>query len=330
RPLSGQSQMSQPLPQKGTPQPIYSSTTIQQMNPLSPPDILPQPILPSPMKPVTEIQSSLQEVTMETKTPSIQDVTELETTSRMEFHTRAKESPVVQRKQPEKSHSRSNSNTSQSEFKLPSRKHSCSSIGSSLDDILSSSPVDSTHEPPDSVLTPKVLTAQEIAQQKEDAILKGTLGRQFSKDPYPDSSKMDKFVAETEKLAKFVESLDKATCSGPSHLDIAWKEVIEDYDIHGKKNSMAIGRCYPMKNRDQDVLPYDVSRVLLTSHKDDYINASWINDLAESCPKFIATQAPLHSTMFDFWLMVYEQGSEVIVMLSSEVENKDTKESHKV
>lgn len=69
------------------------------MNPLSPPDILPQPILPSPMKPVTEIQSSLQEVTMETKTPSIQDVTELETTSKMEFHTRARESPVVQRKQ---------------------------------------------------------------------------------------------------------------------------------------------------------------------------------------------------------------------------------------
>ncbi|CAC5365468.1 PTPN23 [Mytilus coruscus] len=324
RPLSGQSQMSQTLPQKGTPQPSYSST-IQQMNPLSPPDILPQPILPSPMKPVTEIQSSFQEVTMETKTPSIQNVTELETTSKMEFHTRARESPIIQRKQPEKSHSRSNSNTSQSDFKLLSRKHSCSSIGSSLDDILSSSPVDSTHEPPDSVLTPKVLTAQEIAQQKEDAILKGNLARQFSKDPYPDSSKMDKFVAETEKLAKFVESLDKATCSGPSHLDIAWKEVTEDYDIHGKKHSMAIGRCYPMKNRDQDVLPYDVSRVLLTSHKDDYINASWINDLAESCPKFIATQAPLHSTMFDFWLMVYEQGSEVIVMLSSEVENKDTK-----
>lgn len=110
---------------------------------------------------------------------------------------------------------------------MPSRKHSCSSIGSSLDDILSSSPVDSTHEPPDSVLTPKVLTAQEIAQQKEDAILKGTLGRQFSKDPYPDSSKMDKFVAETEKLAKFVESLDKATCSGPSHLDIAWKVILQ-------------------------------------------------------------------------------------------------------
>jgi protein tyrosine phosphatase len=32
-------------------------------------------------------------------------------------------------------------------------------------------------------------------------------------------------------------------------------------------------------------------------------------------------------TLFDFWLMVYEQGSEVIVMLSSEIESQDTKVS---
>ena len=91
---------------------------------------------------------------------------------------------------------------------------------------MSTSPLDSTTKADDSVLTPKVLTAQEIAQQKEEALLKGTLGRQFSKDPYHDSTKMDKFIAETEKLAKLVESLSKATCSGPSHLDIAWKVTV--------------------------------------------------------------------------------------------------------
>jgi hypothetical protein len=61
--------------------------------------------------------------------------------------------------------------------------------------ILSTSPLDSAIKADDSVLTPKVLTAQEIAQQKEEALLKGTLGRQFSKDPYHDSTKMDKFIA---------------------------------------------------------------------------------------------------------------------------------------
>jgi hypothetical protein len=38
-------------------------------------------------------------------------------------------------------------------------------------------------------------------------------------------------------------------------INLLLQEITEDHDIHGKKHSMAIGRCYPMKNRDQDVLP---------------------------------------------------------------------------
>lgn len=45
-----------------------------------------------------------------------------------------------------------------------------------------------------------------------------------------------------------------------------------------------------------------------------------VQDLAPSCPKFIASQGPLPVTLVDFWLMVYEQGTEVIVMLSKEDE----------
>ena len=45
-----------------------------------------------------------------------------------------------------------------------------------------------------------------------------------------------------------------------------------------------------------------------------------MQELAPSCPKFIATQAPVDSTMNDFWIMVFEQGSEVIVILSNETE----------
>lgn len=43
-------------------------------------------------------------------------------------------------------------------------------------------------------------------------------------------------------------------------------------------------------------------------------------DLAPSCPKFIATQAPIPVTVNDFWVMVYEQGIEVVVMITSEYE----------
>lgn len=190
------------------------------------------------------------------------------------------------------------------------------SSNTSLDDILSSSPIGRDND----VMTPKVLTAQEIQQQKEEALMKGNVSRQMSKDPYSDICARDKFVSETEKLAKFVEGLDKTTCSGPTQLDIAWKELIDEQEKEGRKLPMAIARCYTMKNRELDVMPYDETRVVLTSTKDDYINASWINELSPSCPKFIATQAPLPGTVQDFWLMVYEQGVEVIVMLSSELE----------
>ena len=46
----------------------------------------------------------------------------------------------------------------------------------------------------------------------------------------------------------------------------------------------------------------------------------FLQDLSPSCPKFIATQSPLPVTLVDFWCMVYEQGVEVLVTLSSEIE----------
>ncbi|KAK6492368.1 receptor-type tyrosine-protein phosphatase alpha-like isoform X1 [Huso huso] len=77
------------------------------------------------------------------------------------------------------------------------------------------------------------------------------------------------------------------------------------------------------KNRYCNAIPYDASRVLLKCFNEDpdsdYINASFINGY-EKTNCYIATQGPLPSTVTDFWRMVWENNSFVIVMLTSLVE----------
>lgn len=77
------------------------------------------------------------------------------------------------------------------------------------------------------------------------------------------------------------------------------------------------------KNRYKDILPYDQSRVvlsLLTSDSDsDYINASFIKG-ASAGSSYIASQAPLSSTLTDFWRMIWQHNVKLIVMACREVE----------
>ncbi|KAM7103292.1 LOW QUALITY PROTEIN: FERM and PDZ domain-containing protein 2 [Ciconia maguari] len=74
------------------------------------------------------------------------------------------------------------------------------------------------------------------------------------------------------------------------------------------------------KNRYRDILPYDKTRVPL-GEKNGYINASYIRmKVGEEEHFYIITQGPLPSTMADFWQMVWESESDVIAMMTKEVE----------
>ena len=79
------------------------------------------------------------------------------------------------------------------------------------------------------------------------------------------------------------------------------------------------------KNRYPDKLPYDHNRVLLNSlvngSNSDYINASTVMDHDPRNPAYIITQGTMTQTVADFWQMVWEQGSVVIVMLTKLTEN---------
>ncbi|KAK1159519.1 tyrosine-protein phosphatase non-receptor type 11b isoform X1 [Acipenser oxyrinchus oxyrinchus] len=85
------------------------------------------------------------------------------------------------------------------------------------------------------------------------------------------------------------------------------------------------------KNRYKNILPFDTTRVELRDADADvpgaeYINANYIRSVHEDgrrpdeCKVYIATQGCLQNTVNDFWNMVYQENTHVIVMTTKEVE----------
>ncbi|XP_070615325.1 tyrosine-protein phosphatase non-receptor type 11-like isoform X3 [Erythrolamprus reginae] len=85
------------------------------------------------------------------------------------------------------------------------------------------------------------------------------------------------------------------------------------------------------KNRYKNILPFDTTRVALRNAdprvpNSDYINANYIKNTledgcsAEHCKVYIATQGCLQSTVNDFWTMIYQEKTHIIVMTTKEVE----------
>ena len=73
------------------------------------------------------------------------------------------------------------------------------------------------------------------------------------------------------------------------------------------------------KNRLVNILPYESTRVCLQAIRgtegSDYINASFIDGYRYRCA-YIATQGPLQETLDDFWRMLWEHNSTIVVMLT--------------
>ncbi|XP_031794203.1 receptor-type tyrosine-protein phosphatase O isoform X2 [Sarcophilus harrisii] len=99
-------------------------------------------------------------------------------------------------------------------------------------------------------------------------------------------------------------------------------------DIPHFAADLPLNRC---KNRYTNILPYDFSRVRLVSMNEeegaDYINANYIPGY--NLPQeYIATQGPLPETRNDFWKMVLQQKSQIIVMLTQCNEKRRVKCDH--
>ncbi|XP_030296412.1 receptor-type tyrosine-protein phosphatase beta [Sparus aurata] len=102
-------------------------------------------------------------------------------------------------------------------------------------------------------------------------------------------------------------------------------EEFEDLKDVGRNQTMDVARLPENrgKNRYNNILPYDSTRLKLSYLEDDpcsdYINASYIpgNNFRR---EYIATQGPLPGTKDDFWRMVWEHGVHNVVMVTQCVE----------
>ncbi len=105
-----------------------------------------------------------------------------------------------------------------------------------------------------------------------------------------------------------------------------FESIIMELPNHNEKCSSAMHASNKPKNRYNNVIPYDEHRVRLKEKPgdpfSDYINASYID--GKYSREYIAASAPMSNTLDDFWRMVWEEKSYIIMMLSNLVEQGPT------
>ncbi|XP_018652597.1 putative protein tyrosine phosphatase [Schistosoma mansoni] len=129
-------------------------------------------------------------------------------------------------------------------------------------------------------------------------------------------------------------------CNGPLKPATQYSQFLIQSDML----SQEIGQRNTNKrlNRFSDILPYDQTRVKLkplqkTKQDHDYVNASFIYEIIPCTSvythpvlnrnkiAYIASQAPLESTVGDFWRMILDQNITIIVMLTKLYEDNISK-----
>ncbi|TMS16933.1 Tyrosine-protein phosphatase non-receptor type 7 [Larimichthys crocea] len=83
-----------------------------------------------------------------------------------------------------------------------------------------------------------------------------------------------------------------------------------------------------IKDRYKTILPNPESRVILRSSEEEagpdrYINANYIRGYKGAPRAYIATQGPMLHTVGDFWDMVWQERSSIIVMVTRLKENNE-------
>ncbi|XP_029106793.1 tyrosine-protein phosphatase non-receptor type 14-like [Scleropages formosus] len=150
-------------------------------------------------------------------------------------------------------------------------------------------------------------------------------GLYVARMPVPENQQEDLVKSSTEELCKLLER------------KVQEDRVFTEYEQIPKKKADCVVTTAMLpdnaeRNRFRDVVPYEENRVELVPTKENntgYINASHIKvTISGEEWHYIATQGPLPNTCQDFWQMVWEQGVNVIAMVTAEEEGGRSK-SHR-
>ncbi|KAI9587791.1 tyrosine-protein phosphatase non-receptor type 4 isoform X1 [Glossina fuscipes] len=140
------------------------------------------------------------------------------------------------------------------------------------------------------------------------------------------------YVPENDEICSHSNLLDGDALFTQSLLllsdGLASGALLAQYELMYRKNpDLAITEARKpenvAKNRYRDISPYDCTRVtLVNSSTGDYINANYVNMEIPGgiINRYIATQGPLANTTNDFWRMVQQESSHLVVMLTTVME----------
>ena len=104
-------------------------------------------------------------------------------------------------------------------------------------------------------------------------------------------------------------------------LEETWRQILTQFEhLQKKKESVSVARCYPFANRAPDVLPFDFNRLVLKDCRDDYINASLVTTSDSGKSSYVVTQTPLAKNKADFWSLIWQEGTETVICLATDLE----------
>ncbi|XP_053741396.1 receptor-type tyrosine-protein phosphatase zeta isoform X3 [Synchiropus splendidus] len=131
---------------------------------------------------------------------------------------------------------------------------------------------------------------------------------------------------EAPQLHRYIDELLTPGPAGRTRLEKQFKLVCHS-DLKQTEYSTALQESNRSKNRSGSIIPIERARVRLCTsagETSDYINASYLVGYRQS-KEFIITQQPFPDTMKDFWRMIWDHNTQVIVSLPGTAASEEEK-----